>query len=384
MRRLHGLAPMIVGALILGVLIPLSAGFVFSMAVGQERIEADLRHFHQTIVDSLSLSVEDALLSFAPNEAENAAQVIFHDPRVLQIAVYSSLYDMFLVHVSKPAANVARPLTLRKDLVRDGEELGYVEIVIDRAFYEAFFKREWRVLLQLFAAMLACGLLILMLTFYGKVLRPIARLKAQAERLSAGELHTPCLWKGRDELAVLGQTLEKMRQELLASFQSIQELAVKDELTGLPNRRAFFAEASKAVELARRYELPLTVAIIDVDHFKRVNDTLGHAVGDQVLQEVARCIGQMTRQTDLFARIGGEEFAMCMPQTTEPDAAFVLERVRTAMAGHPFPHGLQITTSIGVAGLQSGQTLELLLARADAALYQAKHAGRNRVVLATD
>ncbi|MGH8905958.1 MAG: diguanylate cyclase [Egibacteraceae bacterium] len=170
-----------------------------------------------------------------------------------------------------------------------------------------------------------------------------------------------------------------------------QRLAITDPLTGLWNFRHFQVQADREVESAVRFDRPLSLVIVDLDHFKRVNDGLGHQAGDEVLNEVARRIRHSTRVPDVVARYGGEEFVVLLPGTGETGALATAERIRAAvdsapvkveMCGEPGVH-LPVTCSAGVSSFPvHGKTLEGLLRAADAAMYVAKTRGRNRVVMA--
>lgn len=166
--------------------------------------------------------------------------------------------------------------------------------------------------------------------------------------------------------------------------QELAERASTDELTGTHNRRAFLERANYEIERAKRYEDPLTLAALDLDHFKSINDTFGHAAGDAVLQSFSETCHSILRGTDILARIGGEEFVILMPNTP-PDAALAtMERVRRTIAAARVEwndHAIQCSVSIGLAQyLPTDNMIETVLQRADAALYQAKSDGRNRTV----
>ncbi|PWF44748.1 GGDEF domain-containing protein [Massilia glaciei] len=167
-----------------------------------------------------------------------------------------------------------------------------------------------------------------------------------------------------------------------ALLEQIEQLAMSDPLTGLPNRRAFEAQAAHVAARARRSGAPVAVAIADIDHFKEVNDRYGHVVGDAVLAAVAKAVIGASRTTDVVARVGGEEFGLMLPDTDAERARFVAERIRQRVSALAIstPNGdrIQVTVSIGLAPLvQEG--FEVALTRADAALYLAKRGGRNRV-----
>ena len=181
-----------------------------------------------------------------------------------------------------------------------------------------------------------------------------------------------------------GLRIVELQKKLLASNQQLEQLSLTDGLTSLRNRRAFEEEFGTRFEQARRYGRPLSVAIIDVDHFKSVNDTFGHTSGDAVLRAIARTIQTSSRQTDFVARVGGEEFAVILPETSLFDALQFAEKIRASVASeeidadgvtHP------VTVSIGLANVPHSKMPDpsTLFDAADQALYRAKNRGRNRV-----
>jgi diguanylate cyclase (GGDEF)-like protein len=189
------------------------------------------------------------------------------------------------------------------------------------------------------------------------------------------------------ELLRVRETLEKANRELRDSLDREQLRARTDELTGLHNRRYFFELAERECSVARRHGRPLSVVMIDIDHFKQINDTFGHQAGDEVLTRVAQIVAAPRRTGDIVARYGGEEFMLMLPETTAESALGVAEHVRLTVAadGVDTPAGLaKFTISAGVAALDADtQTLEQLIRQADLALYAAKAQGRNRSVLQT-
>jgi diguanylate cyclase (GGDEF)-like protein/PAS domain S-box-containing protein len=179
----------------------------------------------------------------------------------------------------------------------------------------------------------------------------------------------------REQRAVV-QCLETARAEL-------ERLTREDPLTGLANRREFDARLALEHERAVRHELPLSLAMLDLDFFKQVNDAFGHAVGDEVLRHVAAILRQQCRAVDLPARYGGEEFVIALPDTGLLEARLLCERVRRAVERHEWAavhQGLAVTVSIGVAMRQDAETPPSLIEVADHCLYEAKRDGRNRVV----
>lgn len=173
---------------------------------------------------------------------------------------------------------------------------------------------------------------------------------------------------------------------LRESVQNTMEMAVKDSLTGLYNRRYLETHLANHVKIAQEKGTPLSVLVFDIDHFKKVNDAYGHGGGDVVLKEFASRMSDNVRRIDLPCRMGGEEFVVIMPETDRALAYSVAERIRDVVATKPFyvddkGTEVRITTSAGIGCYIDGDdTPEILLNRADAALYQAKNSGRNRVI----
>jgi diguanylate cyclase (GGDEF)-like protein/PAS domain S-box-containing protein len=166
---------------------------------------------------------------------------------------------------------------------------------------------------------------------------------------------------------------------------ALETLAATDTLTGLPNRRSFLSRLEGTLAEARRsHGHGGALLMLDIDHFKRVNDTWGHAIGDEVLQHFADVVRQGLRRGDAAGRLGGEEFAVLLPATGLDDACALAERLRERVAASPAATGageVAVTVSIGVAGFDGGSATSLL-SRADEALYAAKGAGRDRVFVA--
>jgi diguanylate cyclase (GGDEF)-like protein len=183
---------------------------------------------------------------------------------------------------------------------------------------------------------------------------------------------------------------DRLLQEAKASGEQLElmlsrmsDLAMVDELTGLKNRRSFFDDIEPVIAGSRRRGRPVAIALLDLDHFKDINDTFGHQVGDQALREVARRIEETLRQEQIVGRIGGEEFVVLLPDTSPGQALVALERVRKAIGESPVASvdgsSVAITVSGGIAPLPDGMSVAVALQQADKAMYRAKALGRNRV-----
>jgi diguanylate cyclase (GGDEF)-like protein len=179
--------------------------------------------------------------------------------------------------------------------------------------------------------------------------------------------------------------LYKRGVELSEAYERIEELAELDELTGSFNRRCIMKMLDDEIARVHRSKMPCSIALIDLDWFKRINDAYGHPTGDEVLRTFAITMFANIRNVDRFGRYGGEEFLLVLPGTPEDDAARILDRLRAIIADldwSAFSPGMQVTMSAGVAMLRSDENPDTFLARADSALYAAKAGGRNRIARA--
>ncbi len=194
-----------------------------------------------------------------------------------------------------------------------------------------------------------------------------------------------------EEVSARTAAMETALEEAEEHRLRYERLAVVDELTQTHNRRFFFPEAQAAVARAVRHGHEFSLLMIDLDHFKHINDDLGHAAGDEALRQFAGMLRELTREGDILARFGGEEFVIALPNTTVEGAVGLAERLRTAMADHHWDlgnsHVKRITASIGISDLAAGdfeagtkprELVDLLLRNADIALYHSKDTGRDR------
>jgi len=222
----------------------------------------------------------------------------------------------------------------------------------------------------------------------GRTLELVARRKGGGEfpvELSLSAVRLPAGWHA---VGVIRDITERKRAEqaLAEANHRLEELATTDDLTGLWNRRHFHDMLDRECHRTARSHLPLAVAMVDIDHFKAVNDRHGHPFGDRVLVEVARTMRETARVTDLVARYGGEEFMVLLPETGTNAASDAAERLRRAVADRPVSKGdltVAVTVSIGVAAWEGEADPTVLLRHVDEALYAAKEAGRNRTMVWT-
>ncbi len=232
---------------------------------------------------------------------------------------------------------------------------------------------EWVVItnrgLALFAIWISAGLLVHVKKGQEQLLRNEKELRRHIEN---SEMSRVSLEQQASEIV-------KLAEELYAEKARAEKLSVTDRLTGLFNRLKLDEALIYELERAKRYGHPLSIILFDIDHFKQVNDTFGHKVGDDVLASIAKVAAKKVRAIDIVGRWGGEEFMVICPETDLPSARAVAERIRTGVAAHSFPSVGRKTASFGVATVLSKDNADAITRRADEALYRAKKGGRNRV-----
>jgi len=208
---------------------------------------------------------------------------------------------------------------------------------------------------------------------------------------SADEVQVTAVWRQDFVLAVMATVLGVVIQDLVTRMRQernlaeergriIEELALTDPLTGIDNRRGWEQAIQRSVGQARRHSQPLSLAMLDLDHFKRYNDAHGHQAGDDFLRQVALNWEEMTRIEDHVARYGGEEFVLTLPNTSLEGAEVIVERLRTALPEPSEEIDTRISCSAGIAEWDGSETVRELVGRADQALYKAKEAGRDQTI----
>ncbi len=253
------------------------------------------------------------------------------------------------------------------------------ELPTDLAFREVNRLRNMTMLVVL-AVLGVVGLTAWRLSHF--IVRPLDSLTTGAAKVASGDLSVDLPVRGGGEVGYLTRVFNDMVARVRESRQELERLSVTDGLTGLYNRRHLMSSLDQEVRRVKRQGGTFALLMMDIDHFKRFNDTHGHQAGDEALVGVAGAIHGSLREVDWAARYGGEELVAVLPDTGLDGAVEVAERIRSRLAEAEFS-GEKITLSIGVAAFPDcGETPEALIASADAALYQAKREGRDRVVRA--
>ena len=248
--------------------------------------------------------------------------------------------------------------------------------------------------------LVAVALALLMgIVFGSRLSRRLTRLTRAVRAIEHGELSQHVAIETHDEIGQLAvefnrmsdtltanhKALEESREQIQRQAERLRELSVRDALTGLNNRRYFDEQGTQLFERAVRYERPLTVMIGDIDHFKKINDTWSHAMGDEVLRRIAEILTSKVRAVDLVARYGGEEFVVAFPETALAQAVATCEALRQRIESFPWDSlqpGLKVTISMGLCADIALKDIHAMVEVADSYLYKAKQSGRNRVCAA--
>lgn len=232
----------------------------------------------------------------------------------------------------------------------------------------------------------------------GRLARPLTEMMGAIRAMQQGELRQSVPVRSKDEVGLLAAAFNRMSRQLAEAYGRLQrsneeisrqaelleEQVRRDELTGIANRRAFDEQSRNLFAQAKRYNRPLTLALLDVDRFKEINDRYSHPVGDAVLRKVADLIRSNVRQTDVVARYGGDEFAIAFAETSLEEASSMADRVRRLIRVRNWEEmapELSVSLSIGLSGDSVPESLEEMLQAADSKLYEAKKQGRDRVCL---
>lgn len=347
---------------------------VFSASKDEERQQA---LFIVMLVASHPSILENESAAIAAREAEamltDASRLADRDPVLFKVR-----YAEWQQH-SRRLGLLVDDLTVQ-GAGRVAEDLAQMSVVMHLSRYK----------LVGTLALVGIFLVLSMWLLRRHLVRPLQRIDQTLSSLNVNEYSPVFPETQLNEIYAIEQAtvrLHRLLQENEASRRDLEQQATLDSLTGLMNRRHFMAKAEAELRRAERYGHPVAIALGDLDHFKHLNDTYGHAAGDIVLRAFAALLTESVRESDLVCRYGGEEFVLLFPESTTEQARVLMERFRHRFSEFDvaLPDGLllRVTLSIGIADASHGP-LENALQRADDALYEAKWQGRNRVVVAIE
>ncbi len=337
----------------------------------------------QKLLHDLRLCLAEPANSFAPQEVARIAHLISLDPNVVEISVYSDKYDISLARIEIPERRVGDLFTYEAPIFFETRPVGKIQLTVTANAIEKEISPLTKTFFLILTGMYLTGFLIMGIIFTKTIARPMQKLLVQIQSIDSGQLDEPFSWTGNSEFAKLGSTIEAMREKLLSTFRTLHDEARTDPLTGILNRREFTEKATTALSYCQQKNLKFSLIMLDLDDFKQINDTYGHDVGDQVLNTVSSLLQENIRNEDLFARWGGEEFILALPELSLRQATIIAEKLRQLIATASCPRHIKITASLGVLQAEGTRPFSELIRQVDQAMYLAKQQGKNQVIQGT-
>jgi diguanylate cyclase (GGDEF)-like protein len=318
-----------------------------------------------------------------------AVRKTLEEPSVLSLRLTEQRPGTKPVVMAKPGVEPGRGVPLKTRITREGEALGELEMWFDAEQIDRLLAERRVATMQLAALQVVLGMLVLLAVLNGRLLAPIRRLKQQASEIASRADVAPVDWSRRDELGQLGQHLNEVHSQIDELFDQLEaqkaeleKIALHDPLTGLPNRRLFGELTQAAVAAAQRDHGKLALLFIDIDRFKSVNDSLGHAAGDRLLITIAERLRGAVRASDVVCRHSGDEFTVLLRNAEQWDeVAATADRLLKEVEAPLSLSGRDVTvsSSIGIALYpDDAADHEELVQHADTAMYAAKNLGRAR------
>jgi diguanylate cyclase (GGDEF)-like protein len=386
---------------VIGVSLPALLLLTMEQELAEKSQKALLGQSESALMKISSVSIAEPMWVVDRVALDAAAVRLLESPQVVAVRIEDGLANTPTLERVRPGYGKSLDaevsvgnLTLRSQkVVRSGEELGNLQVWFDATYGQGLLQARRSQMFSLVALQVLAILAVLMPVLVSRVLRPIERLKEQASALLDADVqqHLPSrfVWNRQDELGLLGRHLGRVQQELrellhqLSTKNSqLQQMAFYDQLTGLPNRALFVDLVQREMLQAHRNQQQFGIFFIDLDRFKAVNDSMGHAAGDALLIEVARRLRDTLREVDVVCRQSGDEFLVLVSDVDHWEAlGDMAERVLRVveapvdLGGSP----VRISASIGIALYpEDAQDFETLVKHADIAVYQAKTLGRAR------
>lgn len=384
--RIHSIST----AVLLGILLALTSSFLgagwYTISVSKKELYADFERQRNTLAATIAAAMADPIATFSPNNGSRVLEIVKQSPELVTVEVYDSMNDMGFINIDVPERRLGNLFEARKKIAKDGEEIGWVRLVFSDQGLAKTIDEKTSLFKKVFGLTFLANIVIMFPLLYIKLFAPLKRLSRQAYAFWKNDLEQSFVWHGRDELSRVGQSFERARvstldlvNKLKDSNDELTRLSVTDRLTGLFNRRKLDELLAEETARCARYGGNFGVVLLDIDHFKLVNDTYGHQVGDDVLTTFAKVLSSHTRESDVVGRWGGEEFLIVCRETDRDGVAALAEKLRATVQETPFPVVGNKTASFGVAVFDGEESMKDLVSRADGALYAAKEGGRNRV-----
>ena len=386
--------------IVIGVTTPALLLLTVEQQLAQKSQQALISQSELSLMSIGSVSIADAMWAVDRNALNAAAGRLLENPQVVAVRIEETLSTAPVVErvrtgYALPLVAETQAMRLRERslaVMRGGETLGTVTLWFDPNFGHGLLRERRSQMLWLVAVQVIASLMFLMPLLVSRVLRPVERLKAQASALldQGADAQTEVFdWKRQDELGLLGRHLSQVKGQLGQLFRQLenknaqlQQMAMYDQLTGLPNRSLFIDLVQREMLQARRSSQRFGVFFIDLDRFKAVNDSLGHAAGDALLVEISRKLRETVREVDVVCRQSGDEFLILARDVAQWETLGDMAQRVLQIVEEPVLLGtatVRVSASIGISLFpEDAEDFETLVKHADVAMYQAKSLGRAR------
>ncbi len=379
-------------AIVVGVVLPALLFLLIDQRLARAAQEPAVERKRAAVVALATAAVIEPVWTLSEPALREALQRLLSEPAVCTVAVLDLQPGAEPVETRDARCGVGTPLVLRETpVLHEGQVIARLRVGFDAGELDQALAERHRTMLWLVAAQVLFGVVVLTVVLSSRLLRPIDRLKQQAGAMAAAGPATGFDWPHDDELGQLGRHLgavhaqnRRFVDELEAKNAELHRLAMHDQLTGLPNRRLLRELFEHEAAAARREHSTLALLFIDLDHFKSINDTHGHATGDELLVAVARQLGAVLRQSDVVCRMGGDEFLVLLPRVegweqVAATADRLLERLARPLVVSGLKGEVRIGASVGIALYpRDGSDFDALARTADLAMYRSKDLGRGR------
>ena len=388
----------VAAAIVLGVVAPALVMLAFDTKVARRFNEPVVQNSHDALLQGTATSLAAQASALDVVSLRQTLEGALREPNVCGIGVSDWRNGLPPIAFEKCTPSEARALRTA-DVVHNGAQIGTLRVWFNNADIEQLVGARRQAVLQLVVAQLMFGALVLAGVLYLRLLRPIKRLKAQASAIAARTPAPALNWDRRDELGQLGQQLNEVRSRIDGLFDELErknaqlrKMAMYDHLTGLPNRTLFRELFQHEVSAARRSGRSMAMLFIDLDRFKTINDSMGHAVGDEFLLGTSQRLLQALRESDLVCRHSGDEFLVLLRDADRWETvALAAERILRAVEAplplsrrHMAPGAeklpqVKVSASLGIALYpRDGDEFDALVRHADLAMYESKQHGRAR------
>lgn len=300
------------------------------------------------------------------------------------LSVYDLIIDSNKIHdihqdslslVLNSGSELSASIDLDK-LTKDKEDISKLKSDMDRDL----------IIIYTIMIVAAISFLFTFIEVRRKILNPIYEMNNVISQFQEGAQNIKEIPSNDDEIGVMVKEFFIMKKMLDDDYAALEKLATTDPMTGILNRRSFFDISEKLLKLSLRNKSTFSIVLLDIDFFKKVNDTYGHLAGDEIIKYLVKMVKKEMRESDVFSRFGGEEFIILLPETDEKGASILAEKLRKNMDDNPYVASdlisIPVTVSIGISELKEQKLLRDIIYRADQALYEAKEAGRNIVKIA--